>query len=62
VPEKAKELVQRWGHGAASFTVSSVCVEVILFGGEKKLLGPAVAELVVLRFGRLIMFIRTLLV
>jgi len=50
VPEKDKKQLLRYGHGAASFTVNSDCMEVILFGGEQKLV--PVAELVVLRFGR----------
>ena len=52
VPEKDKELIQRWGHGAAAVTVNSDCVEVILFGGQKKLLGSLLADPVVLTFGK----------
>ena len=33
VPEKYKKLLQRDGHGVATFTANSDCVEVILFGG-----------------------------
>ena len=50
MPQKDKMLIQRWGHGAATVTVNSDCVEVILFGGwdKKRLL---VADTVVVRFG-----------
>ena len=43
--EKDKELLQRWGHGAAAVTVNSDCVEVILFGGYKE--GSLIANTVV---------------
>ena len=33
MPEEYKKLIQRFGHGAATVTVNSDCVEVILFGG-----------------------------
>ena len=36
MPEKDKKLIQRYGHVAATVTVNSDCVEVILFGGEDK--------------------------
>ena len=49
MPEKDKKLLQRYGHGAAGVTVHSNCVEVILFGGQKK--GLPIADPVVLRFG-----------
>ena len=32
-PKKYKKLLLRRGHGAATLTVNSDCVEVILFGG-----------------------------
>ena len=52
MPEKYKELIQRFHHGAAAVTVNSDCVEVILFGGFKEVfeLSP-IADPVVLRFG-----------
>ena len=49
MPEKNKELLQRWSHGAAAVTVNSDCVEVILFGGVKKV--SLNADTVVVRFG-----------
>ena len=52
MPEKDKKLIQRYGHGAAAVTVNSDCVEVILFGGYKEVLGRSpIANPVVLRFG-----------
>ena len=52
MPEKDKKLIQRCGHGAAAVTVNSDCVEVILFGGYKEVLGGLpIANPVVLRFG-----------
>ena len=36
MPEKYKKFIQRRGHGAATLTVNSHCVEVILFGGYDK--------------------------
>ena len=53
MPEKDKKL-HRWGHGAAAVTINSDCVEVILFGGQKRLTGSYIAEPVVLRFGKCI--------
>ena len=47
---KDKELLQRYGHGAAAVTVNSDCVEVILFGGRNKKSSP-IAGTVVVRFG-----------
>ena len=62
--EKDKELLQRWGHGAAAVTVNSDCVEVILFGGykefsliadtvvgERNKKSSPIADTVVVRFG-----------
>ena len=51
MPEKYKKLIQRYGHGAASVTVNSDCVEVILFGGKRKFRGSLLADPVVLTFG-----------
>ena len=51
VPGKHKELIQRCFHGAAAVTLNSDCVEVILFGGEKEIVGSNIADPVVLRFG-----------
>ena len=42
-------LLKRWGHGAASLSVSSECVEVILFGRCNEV--PVIADTVVLGFG-----------
>ena len=47
-----KELVQRWSHSAASFTISPECMEVVLFGGRKELLGSLITDTAVLRFGK----------
>ena len=47
-----KELLQRYGHGAAALSVSSEWVEVILFGGKSKFLGNDLVNAAVLRFGR----------
>ena len=47
-----KELVQRWGHSAASFTISPECMEVVLFGGRKTGTGSLIADTAVLRFGK----------
>ena len=49
-----KKLLQRWGHSAASFTISPECVEVVLFGGEKKVSGSWIADTAVLRFGKVL--------
>jgi len=45
-------MLQRFGHGAAALSVSSECVEVILFGGKKEIVRSDWADTVVLRFGR----------
>ena len=50
MPEKDKKLIQRWGHGAATVTVNSDCVEVILFGGQKNN-DSLMADTVVVRLG-----------
>ena len=50
MPEKYKKLIQRCGHGAATLTVNSDCVEVILFGGYDKNLS-FMADTTILRFG-----------
>ena len=54
VPKKDKELIQRYGNGAAAVTVNSDCVEVILFGGQRKFRGSLLADPVVLTFGKCI--------
>ena len=52
MPEKYKELIQRFDHGAAAVTVNSDCVEVFIFGGFKGVVeGSLIANPVVLRFG-----------
>ena len=50
VPEKYKKLLQRDGHGAATLTVNSDCVEVILFGGHDEC-DSLMADTTILRFG-----------
>jgi len=50
VPEKNKNLIQRFDHGAATLTVNYNCEEVILFGGEDKN-GFLMADTTILRFG-----------
>ena len=45
-------MLKRMYHRAAAFSVSSECVEVILFGGWSKMLGTHLANTAVLRFGR----------
>ena len=54
VPEKDKNLIKRYCHGAAAVTVNSDCVEVILFGGRNELSRSLLADPVVLRFGECI--------
>ena len=53
VPVSNKKLVQRYGHSAASFTISPECMEVILFGGLKTVLG-SIADTAVIRFGKVL--------
>ena len=50
VPEKYKKLLRRDAHGAATVTVNSDCVEVILFGGRDEI-GSLMADTTILRFG-----------
>ena len=45
-------IVQRWGHSAASLTVTPECEEVVLFGGQHTYFGSVIGETTVLRFGR----------
>ena len=52
--EEYKKLIQRWSHGAATLTVNSDCVEVILFGGRNKN-GTLMADTTILRFGEYVM-------
>ena len=59
VLEKYKELIQRYAHGAATVTVNSDCVEVILFGGYDKNYYP-VADTTILKFGELVTNMRPL--
>ena len=47
-----KDMLKRMSHGAAAFSVSSECVEVILFGGRSEVGGTDLANTAVLRFGR----------
>ena len=49
-----KELVKRFGHSAASFTISPECMEVVLFGGQTTVLGSLIADTAVLRFGKVL--------
>ena len=46
--------VQRWGHSAASFTISPECMEVVLFGGCKTMSVSLIADTAVLRFGKVL--------
>ena len=49
----SKKLLQRWGHSAASFTISPECMEVVLFGGLVEAApGSLIADTAVLRFGK----------
>ena len=50
MPEKDKNLIQRYHHGAAAVTVNSDCMEVILFGGWRNRL--LMADTVVIKFGK----------
>ena len=53
--EKYKKLIQRFCHGAAAVTVNSSSVEVILFGGQRRVgESSLLADPVVLRFGECI--------
>ena len=54
VPENYKVLIQRHGHGAAAVTVNSDYVEMILFGGKRKIGRSFLADSVVLKFGECI--------
>ena len=45
-------MLKRCGHRAAALSVSSECVEVILFGGRSAFRGTVLANTAVLRFGR----------
>ena len=48
-----KNLLERCGHGAATLSVSSECLEVMFFGGQNDFLYEAkLADTAVLRFGR----------
>ena len=47
-----KDILKRLYHGAAALSVSSECVEVILFGGRSRIVGFNLANTAVLRFGR----------
>ena len=54
MPEKHKKLIQRWCHGAATLTVNSDCVEVILFGGYDRNFSVT-ADKTILKFGEYVM-------
>ena len=54
-----KELLQRYSHGAAALSVSSECVEVILFGGRSTFFGDDLLNTAVLRFGRSYILLHT---
>ena len=53
MPEKDKKLILRQCHGAATLTVNSDCVEVILFGGYDKNYSH-MDDTTILRFGKLV--------
>ena len=46
-----KKLVQRHGRSAASLATTPECVEVVMFGGQQKLIGSRSADTTALRFG-----------
>ena len=50
MPEKYKKLIWRYAHGAATLTVNSDCVEVILFGGYDRNFSLT-ADTTILKFG-----------
>ena len=54
MPEKYKKLIQRCDRDAATLTVNSDCVEVILFGGYDKNFSLK-ADTTILRFGEYVM-------
>ena len=54
MPEKYNKLIKRWNHDAATLTVNSDCVEVILFGGCNKK-NSFMADTTILRFGEYVM-------
>ena len=45
-------MLKRYGHGATALSISSECLEMILFGGRREYLGIDLANTAVLRFGR----------
>ena len=45
-----KKLMKRYNHSAAPFTISSECIEVVLFGGQRD--GSNISDTAVLRFGK----------
>jgi len=51
LPEKETMLIQRYGHSAATLTINSDCVELILFCGLDKNHSP-IADTTILRFGK----------
>ena len=52
------KMLKRCDHGAATFSVSLECSEVMIFGGQNDfLLESKLADTVVLRFGRFISYI-----
>jgi len=48
-----RNLLKRWGHGATALSVSSECVEVLMFGGKENVIEDPTADSIVLRFGKL---------
>ena len=49
---KDKKILERYGHGAATLSVHSECMEIMLFGGKNSLYGSKLVNDVVLGFGR----------
>ena len=49
-----RELVQRYCHSAASFTISPECMEMVLIGGRKTVSTSLIVDTAVLRFGEVL--------
>ena len=49
-----KKIMKRFYHGAAPFTISPDCIEVVLFGGLQEFGGSSISDTAVLRFGKVL--------
>ena len=49
---KDEKMLERYGHGVATLSVHSECMEIMLFGGKNSLYGSKLVNDVVLGFGR----------